>query len=149
MAGELQLEGESVNLRQTMGCYFLQSCSGLNFFLIMLLNVPKTAVILCYHAPLRCPQTDSQKTLLEPVWKFGTCVEILFFREGANSGLGLLCCCTSAMISVLGKTTCLSPEAKLKREEMNWWTGEFLFVISIALITGKRWIQQHFPQELQ
>lgn len=45
------------------------------FFLIMLLNVPRTAGILCCHAPLRCPQTDSQTTLsfccnLEPVWKF-------------------------------------------------------------------------------
>lgn len=44
------------------------------FFLIMLLNVPRTAGILCYHAPLCCPQTDSRTTLsfccnLEPVWK--------------------------------------------------------------------------------
>lgn len=71
-------------------------------------------------------------------------MEILFFWEGANSGLGLLCCCTPSMISVVGKTTCLSPEAKLKRDEVMNWRVSFCDVY--RLDNWEVLIQQHFPQ---
>lgn len=67
---------EGISESQTdNGVLFPSELLRTEFFLIMLLNVPRTAGVLCYHAPLCCPRTDSPITLsfycnLEPVWKF-------------------------------------------------------------------------------